>query len=97
MRSFQVGVKRSGNPTRTHIQSLGKMPAEFYRDSFFELLIKMESNEKSRVKGMERPAAAFGMTVSEYCTSKGYPVPQDHKTGNWKTLRDKLTELPSHK
>lgn len=77
----------------TNNYRLGKMPHEYYRDAFFQLLVKMEADDRSRCKGMESRAAALGLTVEEYCARNSYPPPQDHKAGNWKLLRDRLLEL----
>jgi S1-C subfamily serine protease len=77
----------------TNLYWLGKLPAEIARDAFFELLIKMDMNEKVRIRGMERSAAACRMTVTEYCEDKGFPLPVDHGSGDWKALRDNLAKL----
>jgi S1-C subfamily serine protease len=72
---------------------LGKMPSEEARDSFLEFLVKMELNEKSRVGHIEQMAAQSRMTVRDYCRFNRCPLPQDHKGGAWKTLRDNVMAL----
>jgi tetratricopeptide (TPR) repeat protein len=86
--SFKDDWRRFTNPYRVN-----KISTEWERDKFVQFLVEMEQNEQAERRQLERYARDQGMTQEEWRRSKNYPLPEDHKSGAWKRLRENLIAL----
>jgi hypothetical protein len=86
--SYKDNWRRLTNPFRVN-----KMPAEWDRDQLVQLLVEMEMNELGERQLIEKYARKEGVSPQEWRRRRDYPMPEDHKSGAWKRLRDELTAL----